>query len=93
MNFCDTWRWLALEGELCSVSGFQATFTRNGVLLTVIGDVVVTTGMQIIPHRHVAITQSLAPLIFVLTADANTGELVLRWNPFFRRVYGNLLRP
>ena len=31
-HLCDTWRWLALEGELSAVSELQVMLTTNGVL-------------------------------------------------------------
>ena len=37
-HLCNSWRWLALEGELCAVSDLEATLTTNGVLLTITAD-------------------------------------------------------
>ena len=66
-----------------------AMLTTNGVLITVTADVKTTVGVQIITHCPVAMAQSLPLLAFVQTADAASWELLLRWNPFFRRIYSN----
>ena len=58
MHLCDSWRWLALEGELCAVSDLQATFTMNGVLLTITTDIKTPTGVQIITHYLVAMASN-----------------------------------
>ena len=90
MHLCDSWRWLVPEGELCAVGDLQKTFTMNGVLLTVTADVKTPTGVQIITRCLAAIAQSLPLLVFAQTADASSRELLLRWNPFFQQMYGNL---
>ena len=91
-HLCDTWRWLVLEGELYAVSDLQAMLTTNGILITITADVKTTTGVQIITHCPVAMAQSLPLLAFAQTADAASWELLMRWNPFFRRIYGNSFR-
>ena len=45
VHLCDSWRWLALEGELCAVCDLQATLTMNGVLLTITADAKTPTGV------------------------------------------------
>ena len=42
--------WLALEGEVYTISDLQAMFTTSGVLITDTADVKMITGVQIIPH-------------------------------------------
>ena len=91
-HLCDTWRWLALEGDLYVVSHLQAVRTRHGGLITVTADVKTTTGVHIITHCPVPMAQSPPLLAFVQTADTASRELLLRWNPFFQRVCGNLFR-
>ena len=54
MHLCDSWRWFALEGELCALSDLQATFTMNGVLLTITADIKTPTSARIISHYCVA---------------------------------------
>ena len=63
-HLCDTWRWLALEGDLYAVNDLQAMLTTNGVLITVTADVNTTMGVPIITHCPVAMAQSLPLLTF-----------------------------
>ena len=91
-HLCDTWRWLTLEGELSAVSDLLVMLTTNGVLLSVTAHVKTSTGVKIITHCPVAMAQSLPLLAFAQTADATSWELLLRWNPYFRRIHGNSLR-
>ena len=42
--------------------------------------------------KQPAIVQSLPLLVFAQTAGTSSQELLLPWNPFFRRIYGNLFR-
>ena len=91
-HVCDSWRWLALEGEFCVVCDLQETLTTNGMLLTVTADVKTPKGVPNItlPGGHCPI---LAASVFIAqTTDATSQELLLRWNPFFRRIYGNSFR-
>ena len=90
-HLCDTWRWLALEGDLCDVSDLQAMQTTNGVLPTVTADVKTPTGVQTVTHCLVAMAQSLLLLAFAQTADTASQELLLGWNPFFQRTYGKIV--
>ena len=46
-------------------------------------------GVKIITQCPVATAQSLPLLVFTQTVDATLRELLLRWNRFFRRIYGN----
>ena len=92
MHLCDSWRRLAFEGELCAVSDLQATLTTNGVLLTVTVNVKTSMGVQIMTHWPAAIAQSLPLVVFAQTADATLRDFLLRWNPFFRWMYGNSFR-
>ena len=89
---CDTWRWLTLEGELFAVSDLQLMLTTNGVLLSVTANVTTFTGVQIITHCPAAMAQCLPLLAFAQTADTTSRELLLRWNPYFRRIHGNSFR-
>ena len=66
--------------------------TTNGVLITVTADVKTVIGVPIITHCPVAMPQSLPLLAFAHTADAAFRQLLLRWKPFFRRIYGNSFR-
>ena len=91
-HLLDTWRRLTLEEELYAVSDLQVMLTTNGVLLSVTADVKTATGVRIITHYPVAMAQSLPLLAFARTADANSRELLLRWNPFFGRIHGNSFR-
>ena len=88
-HLCDTWRWLTLEGELSAVSDLQVMLTTNGVVLSVTADVKISMGGQIITHCPAAMAQSLPLLALAKTADATSRELLLRWNPYFRRIHGN----
>ena len=74
------------------MSDLQVMLTTNGVLLSVTADVKTSTGVQIITHCPVAMAQSLPLLAFTQTADATSRELLLRWNPYFRRIHGNSFR-
>ena len=89
-HLCDTWRWLTMEGELYAVSDLQVMLTTNGVLLSVTTNLKTATGVQIVTPCPVAIAQSLPLLAFAQTADATSREPFLRWNPYFRRIHGNL---
>ena len=91
-HLCDTWRWLALEGELSAVSDLQVMLTNNGVLLSVTADVKTSAGVRIITHCQAAMAQSLPLLAFAQTAGATSRELLLRWNPYFQRIHGNSFR-
>ena len=46
-------------------------------------------GVHIITHCPVAMAHSLPLLAFAQTADATSRELLLRWNPYFRRIHEN----
>ena len=50
MNLCDSWQWPVLDGELCTASDLQTTFTMNGVLLTITADIKTPTGIQVGTH-------------------------------------------
>ena len=91
-HLCNTWRWLTLEGELYAVSDLQVMLTTNGIWLSVTADVKTAIGVQIITHYPAAMAQSLPLLAFGQTADATSRDLLLRWNPFFRRIHGNSFR-
>ena len=70
------------------VGDLQTTFTMNGVLLIISAKT--PMGMQVITHYPVALAQSLPRLVLVQIAHANFGDLLLRWNPFFRSIYGDM---
>ena len=88
-HLCDTWRWLTLQGEFSAASDLHVMLTTNGVLLSVIADVKTSTGVRIITPCPASMSQSLPLLAFAQTADATSRELLLRWNPYFRRIHGN----
>ena len=71
------------------MSDLQVVLTTNDVFLSLIADVKTATGVQIITRCPAAMAQSLPLLAFAHTADATSWELLLRWNPFFRRIHGN----
>ena len=69
-HLCDTWRWLALEGDLYVVKDLPVMLTTNGVLITVTADVKTSKGVQIITHCPMAMAPPLPLLAFAQTADA-----------------------
>ena len=91
-HLCDTWRWLTLEGELSAVSDLQVMLTTIGVLLSVTANMKTSTGVKIITHCPAAMAQYLLLLAFAQTADTTSRELLLRSNPYFRRIHGNSIR-
>ena len=65
VQVCNTWWWLALEGELYAVSNLQTTLTTHGVLLTATADTSRAAGVQIITHCLVGVAQCLPLSVFV----------------------------
>ena len=84
-HLSDPWHWLTLEGELYVVSDLQVMLTTKGVLPSVTADVLTSTGVHIVTHYPVA-------MAFTQIADATSRGLLLRWNPYFRRIHENLFR-
>ena len=80
-HLCDTWRWLALEGELYAVSDLQAMLTTNGILITVTADVKTAMGVQIITHCPVAMAQSVPLLAFAQTGTPPLGSFYCGGTP------------
>ena len=91
-HLCNTWCSLTLEGELYAVSDLLVMLTTNGVLLSVTADVKTSTGVQIVAHCPAAMAQSLLLLAFAQIADDTSREVLLRWNPYLRRIHGNSFR-